>query len=43
MEPNKVRCPECNGTGEFQDSEIIDICEVCNGDGWVDESPETED
>ncbi len=33
MKPQKIKCPECGGTGEIQDGEEILECPVCEGKG----------
>ena len=37
---SKVRCPDCQGFGYFEDGiEEGVLCEVCDGDGVIEESP----
>jgi hypothetical protein len=38
--PKKVRCPECNGTGECWDGEDCSDCDLCEGTGEVPEEEE---
>jgi DnaJ-class molecular chaperone len=33
----RVRCPECNGTGEHWDGDDVEDCDTCDGTGKIDE------
>lgn len=30
-------CPECHGTGEYEDDDFIDLCPECEGEGVIEE------
>lgn len=37
MSEVKIKCPECDGTGEMQSGEEILDCPVCDGTGKIDD------
>jgi hypothetical protein len=31
-----MRCPDCDGTGQGGGRDLVNACETCNGEGFVD-------